>query len=49
MPLGLGITHTTVFNRRPINVGLSYYHNVERPTGAGASQLRISMTLLYPK
>jgi hypothetical protein len=49
VPLGLGITHTTVFNRRPINIGLSYYHNIERPTGSGSSQLRISMTLLYPK
>jgi hypothetical protein len=49
VPLGLGITRTTVFNRRPINVGLSYYHNVERPKGVGASQLRIAITLLYPK
>jgi hypothetical protein len=47
--LGLGITRTTVFNRRPINVGLSYHHNVERPNGSGASQLRIAITLLYPK
>jgi hypothetical protein len=49
VPLGLGVTHTTVFNRRPINVGLSYYHNLERPEGSGASLLRISITLLYPK
>jgi hypothetical protein len=49
VPLGLGITRTTIFNRRPINVGLSYYHNVVRPNGSGASQLRISMALLYPK
>jgi hypothetical protein len=49
VPLGLGITRTTISNRRPINVGLSYYHNIERPKGVGASQLRISMTLLYPK
>ena len=31
MPIGLGITKTTVFNRRPMNIGLQYYHNVVHP------------------
>lgn len=37
VPLGLGITRTTVFNKRPMSLGLQYYHNVERPTGAADS------------
>jgi hypothetical protein len=48
VPLGLGITRTTVFNRRPMNVGIQYYYNVERPDGAAAQQLRFIIALLYP-
>ena len=29
----LGITKTTVFNGRPMNVGLQYFDNVKRPEG----------------
>ena len=49
VPLGLGVTRTTVFNRRPMNLGVNYYYNVERPDGAAAQQLRFAITLLYPK
>ena len=49
VPLGIGISRTTVFNRRPMTLGMQYYYNVERPDGAGASQLRIVISLLYPK
>jgi hypothetical protein len=31
VPLGLGITRTTVFDGRPMNLGVQYYNNVERP------------------
>jgi hypothetical protein len=48
VPLGLGITKTTVFNGRPMNVGLTYYGNVKRPDGAAGEQLRFSISLLYP-
>lgn len=48
VPLGLGLMRTTVFNRRPMTIGLQYYHNVERPTGAGGQQLRFVWSLLYP-
>jgi hypothetical protein len=48
VPLGLGITRTTVFNRRPMNLGVQYYYNVERPTVTGAHQLRFVIALLYP-
>jgi hypothetical protein len=49
VPLGFGVTRTTVFNRRPMTLGLQYYYNVERPDGSAASQLRIVVSLLYPK
>lgn len=32
-----------------MTLGLQYYHNVERPDGSGANQLRIAVSLLYPK
>jgi len=48
VPLGLGITKTTVFNGRPMNVGLTYYGNVKRPDGAAGEQRRFSISLLYP-
>jgi len=49
VPLGLGVTRTTVFNRRPMNLGVNYHYNVKRPDGAAAQQLRFVVTLLYPK
>ena len=49
VPLGLGITKTTVFNGRPMNVGLTYYGNVKRPDGAAGYQLRFAISLLYPE
>lgn len=49
VPLGLGLARTTVFNRRPLTVGITYYSNVERPDGAAAQQLRFVVTLLYPR
>jgi hypothetical protein len=48
VPIGAGITRTTVFNRRPMNVGVQYYHNVERPDGAPGQVLRFVIALLYP-
>lgn len=49
VPLGIGISRTTVFNRRPMSLAVQYYYNVERPDGSGASQLRFAISLLYPK
>ena len=49
VPLGIGITRTTVFNRRPMNLGVQYYYNVERPDGAAGQQLRFMVSLLYPR
>jgi hypothetical protein len=49
VPLGLGITKTTVFNGRPMNVGLQYFGNVVRPAGSAGYQLRFAISLLYPE
>ena len=49
VPLGSGFTKTTVFNRRPMNIGVTCYYNVERPDGAAGQRLRFSVTPLYPE
>jgi hypothetical protein len=49
VPLGLGISRTTVFNHRPMTIGVQYYYRVERPDGAAATTLRFAVSLLYPK
>jgi hypothetical protein len=49
VPLGLGITRTTVFNRRPMNLGVQYYYDVERPEGAAGQQLKLIVALLFPR
>jgi len=49
MPIGIGLTRTTVFNRRPMSLGVNYYYNVEGPDGSAAQQLRFVVTLLYPR
>ena len=42
VPIGLGITRTTVFNGRPMSLGVQYYDNVERPDGSAGQQLIVS-------
>jgi hypothetical protein len=49
VPLGLGITRTTVFNGRPMNVGFQYYYNVKHPDGAAGEQFRFTLALIYPE
>lgn len=49
IPLGLGITKTTRIGMRPVNLGIQYYNNVERPPGSGENQLRMVFQLLYPR
>jgi hypothetical protein len=48
VPFGVGISKTTAFNRRPMSVSASYYHNLEYPTASAANQFRVSVSLLYP-
>jgi hypothetical protein len=47
VPLGLGVTTTTVFSGRPINIGMQYFINAVRPDSWAQRQLRFSMSLLY--
>jgi hypothetical protein len=49
VPVGVGITRTTVFNRRPMNIGFQYYSNVERPDGSAGQTFRFIIALLYPQ
>jgi hypothetical protein len=49
VPLGLGITRTTVFNGRPMSLGVQYYDNVERPSGSAGQQLKFVVSFLYPR
>ena len=48
IPLGIGISRTTVFNGRPMSLAAQYYHNLERPSAGPGNQLRLVMTLLFP-
>src|SRR6478672_490621 len=47
--VGLGLTRTAVFNRRPMNLGISYNYNIEHPAGTAGEQLRFTVTLRYPR
>jgi hypothetical protein len=49
VPVGIGISRTVVFNKRPMSLSAQYYHNAKRPDGSAANQLRIIVSLLYPK
>jgi hypothetical protein len=49
VPLGLGIAKVTTVGTRPLNLGLQYYTNIERPAATAKNQLRLVITLLYPK
>jgi hypothetical protein len=49
VPLGLGISRVTVLGTRPMSLGVQYYYNVERPDGTAAYQLKLIVSLLYPR
>jgi hypothetical protein len=49
VPLGLGLSRTTVFNGRPMSLSAQYYYNVARPEGASSQQLRFLVSFLYPR
>src|SRR5262249_55983726 len=48
VPIGMGITRTTVFNGRPMSIGVQYYYNVVKPQGSAGELLRFNISLLYP-
>jgi hypothetical protein len=35
--------------RRPMSIAIQYYHYVARPSGAGADQLKLVSSFLFPK
>lgn len=49
VPIGAGISRTTVFSKRPMTVALHYYRNVVRPDNVAADQVRFMLVLLFPK
>jgi hypothetical protein len=49
VPLGLGVTRTTRFGKRPLNIAFQYYANVVRPDNGPGNQFRIVVAPLYPK
>jgi hypothetical protein len=49
VPVGLGITKTTVFNRRPMNIGIQVYTNAERPDGGPGHQIRFVLAPIFPR
>lgn len=49
VPIGIGISRTTVFGKQPLTLGLQYYNSVERPTGSPVNQLRFAISLLFPQ
>ena len=44
VPLGLGLTKTTVWQGQPMSLGVQYEH----PDAAAANQLRFVVSLLFP-
>ena len=49
VPVGLGVSKVTAVGTRPVSLNLSYYRNAVRPPGAGEHQVRMVVSLLYPK
>jgi hypothetical protein len=48
VPLGVGVSKTTAFNRRPMSLSMQYYHNLDHPTASAGDQLRVQISFLYP-
>jgi hypothetical protein len=48
VPVGLGISKVTAIGKQPVNLGLQYYNNVERPDGTGEHTVRLVTAFLFP-
>jgi len=48
VPIGVGVSKITHIGDQPMSFELQYYHNLKNPTPAGAEQLRLEATLLWP-
>jgi len=49
VPVGLGVSKVAAVGTRPVSLSLQYYRNAVRPPGAGEHQVRMVVSLLYPK
>jgi hypothetical protein len=50
VPIGAGISRTTVFSGRPpMTLAIHYYRNVVHPDAAAANQVRFMVVMLFPK
>ncbi len=49
VPLGLGIGQVLKVSGLPINLQAVYYYNVVKPDFGADYQLRLQLTLLFPK
>jgi hypothetical protein len=49
VPLGLGISKVAFVGPLPVLLGIDYYNNVERPTGATKTLIRFVTAVLLPK
>jgi hypothetical protein len=49
VPLGLGISKVTLVGPLPMLLGIDYYNNVKRPTGATKTEMRFLAAVLFPK
>lgn len=49
VPLGLGIGQIFRVGRQPVNAQVSLYNNVVRPDNGAEWQLRVQVTLLFPR
>jgi hypothetical protein len=48
VPVGLGVSKVTMIGKQRVNLSLAYYNNVEKPSTAGQSQLRLQVSFLFP-
>ena len=49
IPIGVGVSKVTALGRQPFNVSIQYFGTAERPESAGSSQLRFTVSMLFPK
>ncbi len=48
VPVGGGISKVAAIGKRPVSIGLQYFHNAVRPESVAEEQLRMTFSLLYP-
>lgn len=49
IPVGLGVSKIAMIGSQPLSLAVQYYHNAVRPDAAGADQVRMQVSFLFPK